>query len=247
MTTAGSDASYRALAESFESVAKALIAAQDSKQAFDAILALGIETVTGAEHAGITLLRRGQFETPAASSDLPLQVDAIQYELGSGPCVDAVLGDTIYRTGDLGADTRWPVFGARTVAETGVISMLSFRLFLEDDDSLAALNFYSTQSDAFDEGTSLTGGVFATHAAIALAAAGRQERIHNLEYALESNREIGVAMGVLMSRQLLTREQAFDLLRMTSQRTHRKLREVAYQVVETGALDLPSISADGVA
>jgi GAF domain-containing protein len=229
--------SSRELTESFESVAKALIAARDPRQAFDAILTLGVETV-GGEHAGITLLRRGQFETPAATGELPRRVDAIQYELGSGPCVDAVLDHKIYRTGDLAGDIRWPEFGTRTVVETGVVSMLSFRLFLEEDDALAALNFYSTQPDAFDESTTLTGGVFATHAAIALAAAGRQERINNLEQALESNREIGVAMGVLMSRQLLTREQAFDLLRMASQRSHRKLREVAYDVVETGELDL---------
>jgi hypothetical protein len=36
----------------------------------------------------------------------------------------------------------------------------------------------------------------------------------------------------------MTREQAFDVLRMTSQRTHRKLRDVAYDVVETGVLDV---------
>jgi ANTAR domain/GAF domain len=246
MTSAVPNSSYAELTESFEAVAKELIALKDTKAAFDAILTLGIATVSGAEHAGITLFRRGQFETPAASGELPHRVDAIQYALGSGPCVDAVLDDTIYRSGDLGADTRWPEFGRRTVAETGVISMLSFRLFLEDDDAMAALNFYATQPDAFAEKTTLTGGVFATHAAIALAAAGRRERISNLEVALESNREIGVAMGVLMSRQLLTREQAFDLLRMTSQRTHRKLRDVAYHVVETGALDLPGSDVGSV-
>jgi ANTAR domain/GAF domain len=235
------NSSNRELIATFEMVAMSLIAAPDSRSAFDAILELGVATVAGAEYAGITLFRRGQFETPAASGELPRLVDAIQYELGSGPCVDAVLDDTIYRTGDLSCDTRWPEFGTRTVAETGVISMLSFRLFLEDDDALAALNFYSTYPDAFPENTTLTGGVFATHAAIALAAAGRRERISNLEQALDSNREIGVAMGVLMSRQLLTREQAFDLLRMTSQRTHRKLRDVAYDVVETGALDLSAL------
>src|ERR1700759_993323 len=95
------------LTETFDRGAKALIAAQDSQEACGAILDLGCTTV-GAGHAGITLLRRGQFETPAATDDLPRRVDAIQYELGSGPCVDAVLDDTIYRTGDLAGDTRWP-------------------------------------------------------------------------------------------------------------------------------------------
>jgi hypothetical protein len=166
-------------------------------------------------------------------------VDAIQYALGRGPCVDAVLDSHVYRTGDLSADERWPEFGRKTVAETGVFSMLAFRLVLEDDDSLAGLNLYSRRPHAFDDSASLTGGVFATHAAIAVAAAGRQERIGNLEQALESNREIGIAIGVLMSAQLVTREQAFDLLRMASQHSHRKLRDVAAQVAETGVLNYP--------
>jgi len=227
------------LADSFAEVVQALIDAADARQAFETIVTLGARTVAGAEHAGITVLRRGRFDTPAATGELPRRVDAIQYSLGSGPCVDAVLDNHVYRTGDLGSDERWPEFGRRTVAETGVVSMLAFRLLLEDDDALAGLNFYSTQPHAFDESTMLSGGVFATHAAIAVAAADRQERISNLEQALASNREIGVAIGIVMSQQLVTREQAFDLLRMASQHKHRKLRDVAADVAETGRLDYP--------
>jgi hypothetical protein len=231
--------SHRELAERFATVAQSLLRAQDLPSAFSLIAELGVQTVSGAEHAGITLLRRGEFDTPTATSDIPLRVDAIQYQLGSGPCVDAVLDDTVYRSGDLAIDARWPEFGTRAVRETGVRSMLSFRLFCEDDDVLAALNMYSSQRDAFDDEATLIGVVFATHGALALAAAGRQERALNLEQALDSNREIGVAIGVLMSSHLLTQQQAFDMLRMASQRSHRKLRDLAAGVVETGILDYP--------
>ncbi|HEY5335251.1 MAG TPA: ANTAR domain-containing protein, partial [Mycobacteriales bacterium] len=193
-----------------------------------------------AEHAGITLLNRGKFTTRAASSDLPPRVDAIQYELGSGPCVDAVLDDAVYRSGDLRTDTRWPQFGYRAATEVGVNSMLAFRLFLEDDDTLAGLNFYSTVPDAFDGNARMTGSVFATHAAIAMAAASRHEHLTHLEQALEHSREIGIAVGILMTRRLLTSDQAFDLLRMASQHTHRKLRDIAADVGHTGTLDLPA-------
>ncbi|MDQ1743320.1 MAG: hypothetical protein QOE23_1659, partial [Pseudonocardiales bacterium] len=54
-----------------------------------------------------------------------------------------------------------------------------------------------------------------------------------------SNRQIGVAMGVLMSRQHVTRQQAFDLLRIASQHSHRKLADVAMDVCDTGILDYP--------
>jgi uncharacterized coiled-coil protein SlyX len=63
-----------------------------------------------------------------------------------------------------------------------------------------------------------------------------RERIANLEVALVSARQIGAAMGILMASHQLTVEQAFDQLRLASQRSHRKLREVADEVLLTGAL-----------
>lgn len=62
----------------------------------------------------------------------------------------------------------------------------------------------------------------------------------NLHRALDSNREIGAAMGILMARHQLTSEQAFDLLRRTSQRAHRKIVAIAADVIETGELELPN-------
>ena len=67
-------------------------------------------------------------------------------------------------------------------------------------------------------------------------------KANNLHRALDSNREIGAAMGILMARHQLTSDQAFDLLRRTSQRAHRKVVAIAADVIETGELELP----DGV-
>lgn len=64
-------------------------------------------------------------------------------------------------------------------------------------------------------------------------------KIVNLQCALGSNREIGAAMGILMARHQLTADQAFDLLRRTSQHGHRRIVAIAAEVIETGALDLP--------
>jgi AmiR/NasT family two-component response regulator len=43
-------------------------------------------------------------------------------------------------------------------------------------------------------------------------------------------------MGILMAKHLVTKEQAFDLLRITSQHSDRKLRDVALEVTNTGVL-----------
>jgi hypothetical protein len=63
-----------------------------------------------------------------------------------------------------------------------------------------------------------------------------QNKIEYLQEALRTSREIGVAIGILMAREFCTQEQAFDWLREASQRTHRKLREIAHDVRRTGTL-----------
>jgi DNA-binding TFAR19-related protein (PDSD5 family) len=72
------------------------------------------------------------------------------------------------------------------------------------------------------------------------AAASRRATAEHLERALASNREIGVAVGILMVNHQLTDDQAFDLLSRVSQRTNRKVRTIALEVAEAGAIELPS-------
>ncbi|MDQ1374883.1 MAG: hypothetical protein QOJ09_2221, partial [Actinomycetota bacterium] len=43
------------------------------------------------------------------------------------------------------------------------------------------------------------------------------------------------AKGILMAREGCDEDRAFDMLRRASQRTNRKLREIAHQVVEGAA------------
>lgn len=194
--------------------------------------------VDRAEHASITRSGADGWETVAPTSHVAADVDAIQYELGTGPCVDAAIDSTTYLCGDLRDEPRWPDFSKRAVDETGVLSMLAYRMFFEEDAAPAALNLYSTQQGAFSAHDRLTGLVLSTYGALAVTSARRLDRIVNLERALESNRDIGVAMGVIMGLYRVTREQAFDLLRMTSQAKHRKLRDVARDVADTGSLEV---------
>jgi AmiR/NasT family two-component response regulator len=63
-----------------------------------------------------------------------------------------------------------------------------------------------------------------------------ERKIAHLEFALETNRRIGIAIGIVMSRYLQTDTQAFDSLRVVSQRSSRKLRDIAEDVIRTGAL-----------
>jgi GAF domain-containing protein len=204
-----------------------------------AVTQLAVTAIPGVEQASISEGRDGRFRTLASSGEIATVGDRIQYELGRGPCVDAMIEDTMFATGDIVADTRWPEFAERVHAETGTNSMMSLRLFMEGDKRIAGLNLYSTQLDAFNADAAIIATVLATHTASALIAAAARERAENLNRALISNRRIGMAMGVLMSSHKLTEDDAFALLRIVSQNSNRKLGDVAEDVVTTGALDLP--------
>jgi hypothetical protein len=189
--------------------------------------------------AGLTLVRGTQRPRTLAATDLLVeQVDAIQYDMGEGPCLEAIEDDDIIRADELAADPRWPKFSSRVVTETPVRSMFAARLFLGNGDQ-GALNFYAKSARGFTELDLGIGAVFSCLAGLALRNAIEQQRSVNLEAALDSSRQIGMAMGIVMSSKLVTAERAFDLLRDASQRQQRKLRDVAAQVVESGRLPEP--------
>lgn len=206
--------------------------------AYDALVKVTVDRLPGAESASVTLLRDSTFRTAASSDSVAEQGDALQYRLGSGPCVDAVVEGSVFHTNDLQADERWPEFGLRAASVLGVHSMLAYRLLIDDDHVVAGLNVYSTEFDAFDEQAVTVGFLLATHGALAVNAAMRQERVANLGRALETNRRIATAVGILMAQHDLTSDQAFNVLSVASQRSNRKVQVVAEELIEHGTLDL---------
>jgi GAF domain-containing protein len=232
------DDSPAGLASLYADVGGQLGAGRCPADAFDAVARVAVERVSGTEWASITQGRDGRFDTAAATDDRARAVDGIQYELGSGPCVDAVLRDAVFWTDDLSGDDRWPEFARRAVREHGVRSMMSYRLFVENDHVIAGLNLYSTRPAAFDRDAHLTGIIIAAHGALAIGTVAARQQVEQLERALVTNRDIGTAMGILMSRHKVTRPQAFALLRVASQDSNRKINDLALEVIETGALNL---------
>ena len=173
--------------------------------------------------------------TTAGTSELPYQWDQLQYEHGEGPCLGAIAANGVELVPDLRTENRWPLFTRAIVDQTPARSMLSFRLFLTEQNR-AALNLYATRPGAFTDQSTATGSIFAAYASMALLAAARHDTANHLTRALETNREIGVAMGILMANGKLTSPQAFDQLRTASQNFNRKLHDIAADVALTGAL-----------
>lgn len=216
------------LARVFAEIARTLLAEEDLAATLVKICTLAVKTIGGCDHAGITLVQGRNVSTEGASDEVPELVDAIQYQTGEGPCLNAISAHEVFLTDDLAEEARWPKFATRAVEETGVHSMLSLRLFA-DGDTMGALNLYSKATAAFDDEAREVGSVFAAHAAVAMASAKDHE---HMQEAVRSRDVIGQAKGILMARQDITEGEAFDLLRRASQRLNIKLRDVAQAVSE---------------
>lgn len=226
------------LAEAMHDLAERATTAEGGP-ALDDLVRLTVERIPQARWASLTALRKHGFGTEAATDERATLADLLQYEMGFGPCVEAVRDDSVYVSGDVTRDERWLEWGVRVHGDLGVRSVLSQRLRLSGDVGvIAGLNIYSDAADAFDEHARAIGLVLATHGGLLLNTMLANDRVRNLQRALESNREIGVAIGVLMHGHRLSQTQALDVLRAASQDSNRKLADLAVEVVDTGALSI---------
>lgn len=211
------------VAQMFGEIARALAAHENMQVTLQKVVDLAIEHLHGCEYAGISRIERRKITSPASTGDVPRVIDRLQAELDQGPCLDAIRQHEVFQTGDLEHEARWPVFSQRAHEETGVRSILSLRLFIEED-TMGALNLYSTHSDAFDDTDVALGSVFAAHAAVAMQSTRREAQ---LEEKVASRDVIGRAKGILMARHHVTDDEAFMMLRRASQQLNQKVVRVA--------------------
>jgi GAF domain-containing protein len=217
------------LAQQFSDVARALQAHHDTNEMLDEVVTSAVRLIPGADEASISVVtRRRNVTSRHPSSELPEHVDALQSEVGEGPCLDAVYQQQTVRVPDMAHEQRWPTF-ARRAAELGPCSMLAFQLYVEGDN-LGALNLYGRQPNSFDDESEQVGLLFASHAAVAFADA---QHLDQLKKAVATRGLIGQAKGILMERHGMTAEQAFQALTRVSQNSNKKMRAVAEELTAT--------------
>ncbi len=197
---------------------------------------LSTELIPACDSCSVSVADDGKVYTRASSDPVSKSVDEHQYNTAEGPCLQAIATGEAVRTGAMGEDDRWPAF-APLAASEGVVSSYSVPL-KANAATVGALNLYAL-SKPFGEEDQALAEAFASQAAVAVANAtayhqARQLAEH-LEEALKSRDVIGQAKGIIMERERVTADQAFDMLRAVSQAKNVKLREVAERVVLTGA------------
>ena len=222
-------------AQQMAAMARDLLAQDSVAATLERITASATELVEGCDAAGILILHGTQVESLAPTDPFVTDSDALQQQMGEGPCFDAARssqGDRVFRISDLTTEhQRWPAYAPRAAA-LGVGSMMGFLLFTDEED-LGALNLYSRKPGAFTADSETAGWLLASHAAVAFSSA----RTHaQMEQAVATRHLIGEAMGILMGTHHLTEEEAFAVLRRYSQESNTKLRDVARRVCEQGTL-----------
>lgn len=239
MTQQHEPAGGSGLVEALAAAARQVESSDDAgseAEAVSLIVSAAVETVPGAEQAGVSLLRGdGSITSQAVSAESVRAVDQLQASYREGPCVTALWDQRTVLVEDMTSEAgRWPRFGPAAAA-AGVGSMLSFQLYAAEQ-SLGALNLYANEPGRFTVDSQTLGGLFAMHAATAL---GQAQHVNQLHEALASRDVIGQAKGMLMERFGLDAEQAFGMLVRSSQETNLKLVAVARWLTSTSPTDAP--------
>jgi GAF domain-containing protein len=209
------------------------------QQTLDRVVELAVSMVDGCESAGIILVSKGQVATPAFSDPVVARGDEMQYELGEGPCLDAIRDAAVVESADVATDARWPRWAPRAADELGVRSMLCLQLYTSQH-AHGALNMYATRPDAFGPEAPHLAATFAAVAAAAIAAARTEEQ---LQSAVQTRTLIGQAQGIIMERYSLSAARAFAVMSRVSQDANIKLVEVARGIAETRTI--PGVGGPG--
>lgn len=198
------------------------------------IATAGRDLLANSVAASVTIIEQRRPITAASTDEVALALDHAQYDANDGPCLTAARTGQIIRLDEIAVDDRWPAFSGAAGAH-GIDSSLSAPLTLGGGAD-GGLNVYGRVVAAFSDDEVELLVAFADQASVVVSNAQAYwtafEATRNLTIALDSRAVIERAKGVLIGRDGLSDDEAFDWLRQRSQHTNRKLHDIAIDVVE---------------
>ncbi len=196
---------------------------------------LAVTSIEACDYAGVHLVGADAASSPVCSDPVVADIEARQRESGEGPCLAAADQGVAISVNDLRDEDRWPEFRMASAGREirGVLA-----LPFATSSGPGVLCLFACAPMAFgviDRGRAL---LLAAMAGLAVTSArsleDEERRTANLHAALATREVIGQAQGILMEREHVTAERAFDILRRASQHHNVKLRDVARNLIETG-------------
>ncbi|WP_431777014.1 ANTAR domain-containing protein [Streptomyces cucumeris] len=171
--------------------------------------------------------------TAATHPDLSSLV-SVQLSAGEGPIPDAQQGGCPVGADDLLRETRWPAFRAWAL-DAGIRSTVT--LPFACDGLEVTVSLYGLRPGPLAEAargtTELLGDLATESLARDRLYRDALAQVDQLDAALRSRPVVDQACGIVMHVLGCDPDEAFDLLRRTSQRSNRKLTELAGTVVRT--------------
>lgn len=194
-----------------------------------AVLRMATEVVPRASDVALDLRIKGRVIPHARSGGDITRLALLQDRTGVGPHVDAVRDKVTITATDDELASRWPQFAA-AAAEFDIRALVCLPLWV-NGVTLGSLSLYADRP--FDAADRRLAELVATHASIALDEALQRDQLRR---ATVSRDIIGQAKGILMERHRLSADQAFTMLRRSSQKHNRKLVDIAETLTRTGTL-----------
>jgi GAF domain-containing protein len=202
----------------------------DLDATLQSITRAAVEVLPQVQYSSITMRHRdGTLDSYALTDDLLAELDEQQFKLQEGPCYDATTHESYVAVSDLGADERYPNYGAVAV-RAGIRSQAGIRLF-ENSRTAGGLNLYSRQVGAL-ENLQTVSRLFSHQAAVALA---YSIEVKTLKEAVQTRTRIGQAVGIVMERYKIPEQQAFAFLTRLSQTRNVKLRNIADEMIQANS------------
>jgi GAF domain-containing protein len=196
-----------------------------------------------ADGAGLMLIdRQGQLRWASASDQTAQAAEDGQERLAQGPCMAAFSQRAPAAMRDISAEPEWNEL-AQVLMGEGIYAALSVPVEL-DGTAIGTPDIYSADPWDWDDSEIATAqayaGVVASLLTAAVTAKVKGRLASQLEAALEHRWLIEQAKGMVMARERLDAQAAFERLRRAARSSSRRLAEVARDVTAGKPLPLPN-------
>lgn len=222
----------RQLAERIADLARLLLDDEGSDAPLQGLTDLALELIPGSVGAGMVAASDTTW-VYTGSPETVSELHRKQMQSGEGPVAEAVRYGEARRVDDTALEQRWPAACA-AMADAGFGSCLVLPV-RTDRKPGGALVAYGRNADAFTGSGHDVALLFAAQGGVAVrnAAAYRNCRqlVANLQVALESRAVIEQAKGILVAEHGCDPDIAFKELSRISQRSNRKVRDIAADLV----------------
>lgn len=196
-----------------------------------------VTAVLGLHGSGVCLADGDQLAFDLGLGGAATEMEKVQEETQTGPCVAAFRSGKVVSVPDLSAEAeRWPAYCA-AAERVGIRAVASIPMRL-GARQVGVLDLYADEVRPWDEGDRAAAVVMADMAtAFLINASAHQQQVQlteQLQSALDSRVLVEQAKGMLAARHDITPDEAFDRLRRHARRRGAAVHAVAEAVVSLG-------------